>query len=173
MYNNEKKCKLCDSKRYANLSICYSCYRKREKEKKEEKAKRKQERKEGTKKFKKEVEKKLMRKCDKLYQEIGRKMYDKSFYGEEYNCLHHIVRKSQGLNTRYDFENGMPVSLEEHCKIHAAQDCELEGRYILHKGDKWFSELQKRRRVVIVDKLEFLKETLDRLNKMLEKYNNL
>ncbi len=42
---NDKTCKICGGKRYANLNICYSCYRKREKEKKEEKAKRKLERK--------------------------------------------------------------------------------------------------------------------------------
>ena len=168
---NDKPCKICGAKkRFMNTSWCYSCYRKREKAKKEEKAKRKLERKQSTKKYKKEIEKKLMRKCDKLYQEIGRKMYDKSFFGNKYCCLHHIVRKSQGLNTRYDFENGMPVSLEEHCKIHSAQDNELETRYIFHKGEEWFNELQKRRRVIITDKLTFLNETLERLNNKLKEY---
>lgn len=168
---NDKPCKICGGKRYMNTSWCYTCYRKREKEKKEEKAKKKLERKQSTKKYSKEIEKKLMNKCDKLFQEIGRKMYDKSFFGNTYNCLHHIVRKSQGLNTRYDFENCMPVSLEEHCSIHMAQDCELEARYIFHKGEEWFNELQKRRRVIITDKLSFLKETLDRLNKINNNYD--
>jgi len=162
-----KPCKICGGKRYANLNICYSCYRKREKEKKEEKAKRKLERKQSTKKYQKEIEDKLMKNCDKLYQEIGRKMYKNTY--KDYCCLHHIVRKSQGLNTRYDLENGMPVSLKEHCLIHSAQDCEIEAKYILSKGEEWFNELQKRRRIIITDKMTFLKETLDRLNGILKK----
>lgn len=164
---NDKPCKICGGKRYANINICYSCYLKREKVKKEEKAKKKLERKQSTKKYGKKIEKKLMNKCDRLFQEIGRQMYNKSFFGNEYCCLHHIVRKSQSLNTRYDFENGMPVSLKEHCKIHSAQDCELEARYIFYKGEEWFNELQKRRRVIVTDRLAFLKATLDMLNSIL------
>jgi hypothetical protein len=165
-----KTCKICGKKRYANINLCYSCYRKREKEKREEKAKKKLEKKKTTKKYQKEIVDKLMKKCDKLYQEIGRKMYDKSFFGDEYNCLHHIVRKSQGLNTRYDFENGMPVSLSEHCSIHKAQDCNFEGTYILYKGEKWFNELQKRRRIIITDRLSFLKEKYEELKNILKEY---
>lgn len=168
---NDKPCKICGiKKRFKNTSWCYTCFCKREKEKREEKAKKKLERKQSTKKYGKEIEKKLMKKCDKLFQEIGRQMYNKSFFGNEYNCLHHIVRKSISLNTRYDFENGMPVSLKEHCKIHSQQDCELESRYIFYKGEKWFNELQKRRRVIITDKLSFLTQTLERLNNILKSY---
>lgn len=164
----KKTCKLCDQPIYANTSWCWDHHLEREKKKKERKKKRPKARK-GTIRYEKELQKKLMRKCDRLYQEIGRKMYDTSYFGSKYSCLHHIVRKSQSLNTRYDFENGMPVSAEEHCSIHRGQDSKYEGEYILHKGKKWFNDLQKRRRVVVTNKTKFLKEALDRLTKLNDK----
>jgi len=165
---NIKPCKICGGKRYANQNVCFKCFKDREKKNKEEKAKRKLERKQGTKKYQKEIVDKLIKKCDKLYQEIGRKMY--SLY-PDYSCLHHIVRKSKSLNLRYDFDNGMPVSLKEHCLIHSAQDCEIECQYILAKGEEWFNNLMLKRRVIITDRLTFMNNTYERLKKILETYN--
>jgi len=165
-----KHCKLCDKPRFANTSWCLTHYKEREKEKKANKVKKKKPKaKPGTLRYEKELQKKLMKDCDKLYQEIGRKIYSESFFKHKYNCLHHIVRKAQGLNTRYDFENGMPVSLEEHCSIHMAQDSKFEGQYILYKGKKWFDDLQKRRLIVITNKTKFLQDNLERLTNLLEK----
>jgi len=165
----KKTCKLCDKPRFANTSWCLEHYKEREKEKKANKVKKKKPKaKPGTLRYEKELQTKLMKKNDKLYQEIGRKLYNKSFFGNKYCCLHHIVRKAQGLNTRYDFKNGMPVSIKEHCSIHMAQDCKFEGEYILHKGKKWFNDLQKRRRIVITDKTKFLQDTFEILTNLLE-----
>lgn len=169
--NINKPCKLCSSKRFANTSWCYKHYREREKAKKEEKAKKKLERHINTKAYQKEIKKKLIKKCDRLFQEIGRKMYDHSFFGNEYNCLHHFVRKSQSLNLRYDFDNAIPVSLEEHCSIHMAQDNEIEGRIVLAKGKEWFNNLMIKRRTIIADELSFLKQTLERLENTLKQYD--
>jgi len=80
---NKKPCKTCnEKKRYANLSICYTCYRTREKKKKEEKALKKKLRKESTKKFQNSLKKTLMNKAWKLMSEWTRKR-DK---GECYTC---------------------------------------------------------------------------------------
>ena len=160
---NKKTCKLCDEPRYANTSYCWTHYLAREKEKKDKK-KARPKAKEGTIRYEKELQKKLMKKCDRLYQEIGRKMYG---HLKDYSCLHHIVRKSQGINTRYDFENGMPVTMKEHCLIHQAQDCKIEGEYILYKGKKWFDDLQKRRRILITNKTKFLQDSFEELKKEL------
>lgn len=51
----DKPCKLCSKKRFANTSWCYSHYRERERQKKEEKARLKKERKESTKGFQKNL----------------------------------------------------------------------------------------------------------------------
>ena len=165
----KKTCKLCNEPRYANTSWCWKHYKDREELKKANKKKAKPKAKEGTIRYEKELQKKLMAKCDRLYQEIGRKMCG---HLKDYSCLHHIVRKSQGLNTRYDFENGMPITMKEHCLIHQAQDCKIEADYILSKGKEWFDDLQKRRRVLVTDKTKFLKENLDRLNNLLKEYGN-
>ena len=84
----EKPCKLCGKKkRYANTSWCYSCYRKREKEKKEEKAKRKLERKQSTKKYQNEIKKKLHNKVWKLMSEYVRlKGADQFGFNTCYTC---------------------------------------------------------------------------------------
>lgn len=38
------------------------------------------------------------------------------------------------------------------------------------KIEKWFNELQKRRRVLITDRLEFFKYQLERLTNILKEY---
>ena len=164
-----KTCKDCRSPRYVNISYCWKHYREREKIKKEEKTKKKLERKISTKKYQKEITDKLIKINDKLFQEIGRLIYKVSIFGDEYNCLHHYVRKSQSLNTRWDFDNGIPISLKEHCSIHQGQNSEIEGNIILIKGLDWYKSLMIKKHIIITDKQEFVVSENKRLNKMLEK----
>ena len=116
-----------------------------------------------------EVTKKLFKDNDKLFQNIGRMMYDKSIFGNKYNCLHHYIRKSQSLNTRWDLENGIPISLKEHCSIHQGQNSELEGKFIQIKGLVWFDKLIHRKHIIINNKLEFAKSENVRLKEIYEK----
>lgn len=166
----DKPCKICQAKRYANTSYCYKHHRENERIKKEEKAKKKKERKEGTKKFQKEIEKKLMKTNDRLYQEIGRAIHNKCFFGHNaYSCLHHFIRKSQSLYTRYDLENGINICVECHCSIHMGQNSILEGQIIIEKGEEWFERMKTKKQVIVYNKLEFLKEKNVMLKSTLEK----
>jgi len=85
---SKKPCKTCnEKKRYANLSICYTCYRTREKKKKEEKALKKKLRKESTKKFQDSLKKTLMNKAWKLMSKYIRSLYlNSQGYVECYTC---------------------------------------------------------------------------------------
>ncbi len=113
-----------------------------------------------TKKGQSEECKKLMRENDRLYQEIGRLLYDKCFFEacpEPYCCLHHFVRKSQSLNTRYDLSNGINICNKHHCSIHQGENNELEIRIVDIRGMDWCKELMKRKHITIHNKLEFLR----------------
>lgn len=125
-----------------------------------EKKKVKAEKHKTTKKGQSEECKKLMRENDRLYQEIGRLLYDKCFFEacpEPYCCLHHFVRKSQSLNTRYDLSNGINICNKHHCSIHQGENNELEIRIVDIRGMDWCKELMKRKHITIHNKLEFLR----------------
>ena len=124
-----------------------------------------------TKKGQSEQCKKLMRENDRLYQEIGRLKYKACFFGcNDYSCLHHFVRKSQSLNTRYDFANGIPICNRCHCSIHQGQNNELEGDIIIKKSIGWFNDLMQRKHTVVANKLEFLIKTNQELKLIKQQY---
>lgn len=163
-----KVCKTCGKKRYANSSYCYSCLKKREREKKVEKANNKKERHEKTKAFAKEQIDKLISLNDKIYQEIGRLLNKKCICGATYSCLHHFIRKSTCLATRWDLSNGIPVCNPCHCRIHNGQDVLTEATYIAKHY--LLDELTVKKRRIISDKLTFCLEENKRLNKLKEIY---
>ena len=68
-----KVCKICGKKPYANLSICFLCWKSREKEKRLEKLRKKNERRLGSKKYQKSETKLWHRKCWKLMSEWVRR----------------------------------------------------------------------------------------------------
>lgn len=87
MNKKPKPCKLCESKRYANLSICYKHYREREKKKKDEKIKLKLERKQKTKKYQKSEYKKWHEKTWKLMsKQVRSEGADFAGYNSCYTC---------------------------------------------------------------------------------------
>lgn len=82
-----KPCKLCDQKRYGNLSWCFKHFREREKTKREEKAQKKLVRKQGTKKFQESETKKWGKKCWKLMSELVRRLgADEDGYDTCFTC---------------------------------------------------------------------------------------
>lgn len=163
-----KVCKLCGKKRYANSSYCFSCLKKRERENKAEKLKNKKERHEKTKAFAKEQTNKLIKLNDKIYQEIGRLLFKKCICGATYSCLHHFIRKSTCLATRWDLSNGIPVCQSCHCRIHNGQDVLTEATYIA--SHYLLDELTVKKRRIIPDKLTFCLTENKRLNKLKENY---
>lgn len=162
-----KNCKLCGNPRYANTSWCIKHYREREKQKKLDKI----ERHKRTKSYEKEMIDKLIRINDRLFQELGRRMYKTCYFGHLYSCLHHLVRKSQSLFLRYEIKNAIPVCKECHCSIHLGENTILEARFVSDKGDDWLKEIEAGKKVIVNDKLKFLKEKNIELNKLIQQYD--
>ena len=161
------KCKLCDKPKYLQSRFCWKHYLEDIRNKKAEKALKKKTKHETTKVYQKEVCDKLIRQNDRLYQELGRKLYTNCWWGHEYSCLHHFIRKSQSLNTRYDIENGIPICQACHCSIHQAQNSIMEAGFAMSKGEKWLSIMSKKKETLVINKLEFLKEKNIALKKAL------
>ncbi len=153
-----KPCKKCLNSRYLQSQYCFKHFRETEKQKKIERLEKKKAKHETTKVYQEKVAKKLMRENDRLFQELGRKLYRNCYFGHEYSCLHHWTRKSQSLFTRYDIENGIPVCAKCHCLIHQAQDSTLEARFIIDKGEDWLNRMTLKKNTIVHNKLEFLQE---------------
>jgi len=144
---NNKPCKICGGKRYANINLCYSCYLKREKVKKEEKAKRKLERKQSTKKYQNEIKKKLHNKVWKLMSEyIRRKDADQYGFNYCYTCgaKKHYKELNAGhyKHDRLDFDerNLKPQCVK--CNQHNSGELDLYAeRLIKENGLEWFNKL--------------------------------
>lgn len=67
--------------------------------------------------------KRLKKDLDALYQEWGRKTYEYCILcGKTYCCLHHFVKKSQSIALRWDKENGVPICVWCHCRVHSKND---------------------------------------------------
>lgn len=137
-----------------------------------EKQKLKIEKHKTTKKYQASVIKKLMRENDRLYQEIGRAKHKSCYFGHTYSCLHHFIRKSQSLFTRYSFDNGIPICIYCHCSIHQAQDSTLEAQIVLDKGKEWLDRMVKGKHTIVDNKLVFLKEKNEYLKACLKEVDN-
>lgn len=86
--------------------------------------------------------------CDKIYQEIGRKLYNCCLVcNGEYSTLHHYVRKAQSTELRYDIENGIPICAKCHCKIHTGQDGMTTAKIAMIKGKEWLDNLETKQRL--------------------------
>jgi len=111
---------------------------------------------------------KLRTKADKLFQEIGKKLYPTSALSEQSTeVIHHYIYKSDSNNTRYSFNNAVPMTFNEHYNIHNGK----------HKGtlnakaSLWLNN--KLKKVEEESKIDrkltetYLKEVIAKLEKML------
>ena len=142
-----KPCKICGAKRYANTSWCYSCYRKREKEKKEEKARLKKEKKEGTKKFQQSLKKKLHGIAWRLMSEwVRRKDANPDGFNECYTCdtpLHYKqLQAGHFKHGRLDFdERNLKPQCAQCNKYYSGRLDVYAERLIKDNGLFWFDRL--------------------------------
>ena len=94
----------------------------------------------------------LRNKADRLYQELGRKMYSTCFCGKEISCLHHYHPKSTSSGLRYEIKNGVPICAGCHIQHHAKNDPDIQAEMILFMkerwGDNWEIELRQQRQVL-------------------------
>lgn len=149
MYNNEKECKECRCKRYANQSLCYRHFREREKIKKEEKLRLKKIRKESTKGFEKSLRKKLHKIAWTLQSQwIRRKDANLDGYNCCYtcDCIKHYKELDAGhfKHDRLDFDDR---NLKPQCttcnKYYSGRLDIYAERLIINYGLDWFNELVK------------------------------
>ena len=93
--------------------------------------------------------KKLRRKCDRIYQEIGRMMYEKKgclVCAGEYSCLHHFYPKSTCSALRYNIKNGIPICVKCHCRVHSSDDPTINLQIVEIRGKEWLEGLQSVKR---------------------------
>ena len=173
---NIKLCKECGKgKRYANTSFCYSCYRLREKEKKEAKILRKKERKEKSLGFIKSIKKKLHKQAWGLMSEVVRREgTDSNGFGDCYTCRKIIHWKDANACHRYhgkldfDFRNIKRGCV--HCNKYLDGNLgAYEHRLIEENSLEWAKQLERDAWAKGNDySIEELKEIIRYLTKKLE-----
>lgn len=144
-----KPCKLCPSKRYANISWCFKHYKERERIKREEKSKQKLLRKQSTKKYQESERKKLNKKCWKLQSERVRKNgADRYGFNECYTCLIKLPWKE--LNAGHYRHNKLDYderNLKPQCvrcnKYYSGQLNKYALRLVKENGIDWLEQLEK------------------------------
>lgn len=89
------------------------------------------------------------RKADKLFQEIGRRSYDRCLLcNNPVSCLHHYYPKSSSGNLRYNFDNGIPLCQSCHFRHHNGFP-EIQNQINFIMGDEWASRLKEARKVFV------------------------
>jgi hypothetical protein len=126
---------------------------------------------------KKSEKQKLRDDCDKLYQELGRKMYKNCFCGKPYSCLHHHVPKSRSSALRYEIKNGVPICAGCHNLHHSASDTDIEFKYKLFMEDKWGKDWeielrQQRFASDIKTNIAWYKANIEMLEEMIKAYKD-
>jgi 5-methylcytosine-specific restriction endonuclease McrA len=112
--------------------------------------------------------------ADKLFQEIGRIVYDRCFVcGGEYSCLHHFVKKSQSTALRYNWKNGIPLCHSCHASIHVNLNDITAGKIVFKMGEDWLKELEeiKRKEAGKSYGIKYYQTVLDDLNNIRDLLN--
>lgn len=147
MYNNEKPCKECNSKRYANTSWCWKHYREIEKLKKEEKLRLKKLRKESTKGFEKSLRKKLHKIAWTLQSQwIRRKDANLDGFVECYTCraIKHYKEMDAGhfKHDRLDFDDRNLKPQCTTCNKYWSGKLDVYAENLIRDfGLEWFNQL--------------------------------
>jgi len=102
--------------------------------------------------------------ADKLYQEIGRKMYSTCLVCDKpMSCLHHYFPKSTAGNLRYSFENGINICQSCHFRHHNGYP-EIHNTINFIKGQEWLLKLREERKNFIkCDTIGYYKDKIAEL----------
>lgn len=89
---------------------------------------------------------KLQAQCDKKMQILGKLLYPKSLIsGKPTQVMHHFVPKSVSSRLRYDWDNLIPLTNAEHCRLHQSPDPDIEMQIVAKKPKGWYESLQIKR----------------------------
>lgn len=107
---------------------------------------------------------KLQAKCDQQMQILGKKLYPKSLLsGLPTQVMHHYIPKSVCASLRYYWDNLIPLTNGEHLRLHQSGDPTYEARIRDIKGEKWWSNLQKKRQQMIKVNKEYYLKVMEKL----------
>ena len=111
---------------------------------------------------------KLQKDCDRLMQEVGKKLYPKSLIsGLPTEVMQHLVEKSVSSRLRYDWENLIPLTHAEHCRLHQSGDLWIVTQIIKKRGGlEWFEALRKRGREIIKINREYYEQQKEKLKEL-------
>ena len=121
---------------------------------------------------------KLRRRADRLYQEIGREMYEDSGCivpgcNEPYSCLHHFFIKASCSALRYNIKNGIPICAKHHLRLHSSDDPTIPTAILKVKGMDWYDELATiKRNTFVKTSLEYYENIINNLSNINLKNNN-
>jgi hypothetical protein len=105
------------------------------------------------------------KKCDRLMQERGRLKCPKSLLsGLPTNVMHHFVPKSVSANLRYNWDNLIPLTNAEHCRLHQSPDPDIEMQIIDKKGIEWYHNLRLEGQKIIRVNVVYYKEVFNNLS---------
>jgi hypothetical protein len=104
-------------------------------------------------------------KCDKEMQIKGKMLFPKSLIsGQPTEVMHHFIPKSVSATLRYNWDNLIPLTTAEHCRLHQSPDPTIEQMIRSKKGDAWWNDLQARKGVIIKVNVGYYKEVYQRLS---------
>lgn len=90
---------------------------------------------------------KIQKECDRLMQELGKLKFPKSLISlQPTQVMHHYIPKSVSSILRYDWDNLIPLTNSEHCRLHQSPDPSTNTTILSIKGMQWFNELGIKRR---------------------------
>jgi hypothetical protein len=111
--------------------------------------------------------------ADRLIQEVGKKKFPRSLISNEpTQVLHHFFPKSVSNRLRYDWDNLIPLTNAEHCRLHQSPDPEIESRIIAIKGKRWLTSLLARKRELIKTDRIYYETQISRLKEELQALEN-
>ena len=111
--------------------------------------------------------KKLKKEADTLMQKIGKLKYPNSLLGGTTEVMHHLIPKSVSAFLRYNWENLIPLTNAQHCRLHASEDGEVFVAILKAKGGiEWYENLRKRGREMIKTNREYYNRVISELKEM-------
>lgn len=116
--------------------------------------------------------KRLRNKADKIYQQIGRMLYeDKGCIipdcKEPYSCLHHWHPKSSCSALRYNLKNGVNLCAKHHLSIHSKHCQSVITKVLGVKGLEWAEELEAiKRNTFTKTTIEYYETIIRNLSKL-------
>ena len=81
--------------------------------------------------------------------------------------MHHLIPKSVSARLRYDWENLIPLTNAQHCRLHQSPDLTTELEIVKRKGGiGWYEKLRQRGREMIKVNREYYNRVISELKEM-------